>query len=461
MKVDTVIKNGKIFTPAGLLNAGLAIDKGKIVSIANDVNLPQAEDEIDVGGNVVIPGAIDAHVHIHVPGFLHREDFGNGSKAAAIGGTTTVIDFAISAEDSLEKTFSLMRHEGEKLSTVDFALHAAVCLEKHIAEIPKVAQMGAASFKHFMANPDGIPFIDSGGMLESLRRIGEAGSLATAHAENESIRVRLMEEFKKSGKSDPTAHALSRPTIAEAEAISRAILFATEMCVPLHIFHVTSGHGADLIRQARARGLPVSGETCPHYLLFNREDLKRLGPYLQVNPPLRSKADSEALWRALAEGALDAVVTDHYAPLRTEKEKGWSNIWEVEGGVPGVETRVMLMVSEGYHRRGVLLERLVDVLSTRPAQLFGLFPEKGVIRVGADADVTVIDLDKETTIKAENLHHRADWTPFEGMKVRGVPTLAMVRGRVVARDGVALGKEGYGKFCPRKKAAVLSLQKDF
>jgi len=450
MKVDTVVKNGKIFTPAGFLSAGLAVDKGKIVSIAKEVNLPQAEEEIDADGNVVIPGAIDAHVHIHVPGFLHREDFGNGSRAAAIGGTTTVIDFAITAEDSLQKTFSLMKGEGEKLSTIDFGLHAAVCLEKHIEEIPQVAQMGAASFKHFMANPDGIPFINSGGMLESLRKIGEAGFLATVHAENEDIRARLMKEFKKSGRSDPIAHALSRPTIAEAEAISRAILFSLEMCVPLHVFHVTSGYGAELIRQARNKGLPVSGETCPHYLLFNQDDLKRLGPYLQVNPPLRSKADSEMLWRALAEGALDAVVTDHYAPLRAEKEKGWNNIWEVEGGVPGVETRVMLMVSEGYHKRNMPLERLVDVLSTRPAKLFGLFPDKGVISVGADADITIIDLNKEATIKAENLHHRADWTPFEGKRVCGIPTLAMVRGKIVARDGVALGEAGYGKFCPRK-----------
>ncbi|MFH1821029.1 MAG: dihydropyrimidinase [Methanobacteriota archaeon] len=450
MKVDTVIKNGKIFTSAGFFEAGVAIDAGKIVSIAKDSNLPQAEEEIDAGGNIVIPGVIDAHVHIHVPGFLHREDFGNGSKAAAIGGTTTVIDFAIPVEDSLQKVFSLMRSEGERLSTIDFALHAAVCLEKHIEEISQVSKMGAASFKHFMANPDGIPFIDSGGMLESLGRIKEAGSLATVHAENESIRVRLMNELKKLGRSDPIAHALSRPTIAEAEAISRAIILASEVHVPLHVFHVTSGHGTDLIRQARGRGQFVSGETCPHYLLFNQEDLKRLGPYLQVNPPLRSKADSEALWRALAEGVLDVVVTDHCAPMMAEKEKGWKNIWEVEGGVPGVETRVMLMISEGYHRREIPLERLVDVMSTYPAKIFGLYPEKGVIQVGSDADITIIDLDKEATIKAENLHHRADWTPFEGMRVRGIPNLAMVRGKTVARDGIALGKEGYGRYYPRK-----------
>lgn len=451
MKVDTVIKNGKIFTQDGVFKAGLAIDEGKIVSIANDASLPQAEEEIDADGNIVMPGAIDAHVHIHVPGFLHREDFGNGSKAAAIGGTTTIMEFAISANDDLQKTFSMMRQEGEKLSMIDFALHAAVCLEKHIEEIPQVSRMGAASFKHFMANPDGIPFIDSGGMLESFKRIAEVGSLATVHAENENIRVHLLEKIKKSGRSDPISHAQSRPTIAEAEAISRAILLATEAHVPLHVFHVTSSHGADLIRQARAKGLPVSGETCPHYLLFNQEDLKRLGPYLQVNPPLRTKVDSEALWRALAEGVLDAVVTDHYAPLRAEKEKGWSNIWEVEGGVPGVETRVMLMISEGYHKRGLPLERLVDVMSTRPAKLFGLFPDKGVIGVGADADITIINLDEEMTITAENLHHRADWTPFDGMRVRGIPTLTMVRGKIVARDGVAFGEKGYGKFCPRNK----------
>jgi D-hydantoinase len=450
MKVDTVIKNGKIFTSAGFFDAGIAINAGKVVSVAKEANLPQAEEEIDAGGNIVIPGAVDAHVHIHVPGFLHREDFGNGSKAAAIGGTTTVIDFAIPVEDSLQKAFSLMRAEGERLSTIDFALHAAICFEKHIEEIPQVSKMGAASFKHFMANPDGIPFMDSGGIFESLGRIRSAGSLATVHAENEGIRAYFMNEFKKSGMSDSTAHARSRPAVAEAEAISRAILMASEADVPLHVFHVSSGYGAGLIKQARARGRCVSGETCPHYLLFNQDDLKKFGPYLQVNPPLRSKADSEALWSALAGGALDAVVTDHCAPLKSEKEKSWDNIWEVEGGVPGVETRVMLMISEGYHRRRIPLERLVDVLSTRPAKIFGLYPEKGAIQVDSDADITIIDLDKEFTIKADGLHQKADWTPFEGMKVRGVPNLAMVRGKIVASEGVALGKEGYGKYCPRK-----------
>ncbi|MEM3420769.1 MAG: dihydroorotase [Candidatus Hadarchaeum sp.] len=450
MTVDTVVINGKIFSQGNFFEAGLAIDAGKIISIAKEPSLPPADEKIDAKGNIVIPGAVDAHVHLHIPGSLHREDFANGTKAAAIGGTTTVIDFAVPRKGELEKTFVQMKADGEKMCAIDFALHAAICLEKHIEEIPDVSKMGAVSFKHFMANPDGLQPLDSGIMFDSFRKIREAKSLATVHAENESIRLRQMNELKKLGRSDPIAHALSRPIIAEVEAISRAILLASETSTPLHIFHVSSGPGADLIRGAKKMGLPVSGETCPHHLIFNQEDLKKFGPYLQVNPPLRTKADSEALWKALADGVLDVLVTDHYAPLQAEKEKGWENIWEVEGGVPGVETRVMLMISEGYHRRKLPLERIVEVISTMPAKIFGLYPAKGAIQIGSDADLTIIDLNEEMTIRAEKLHHRADWSPFEGFKVKGIPRLTMLRGEIVAREGSFWGREGFGRFYPRQ-----------
>ncbi|MGC8817348.1 MAG: dihydroorotase [Candidatus Hadarchaeum sp.] len=451
MKAETVVTNGKIFSRGFFLEAGLAIEAGKIVSIAKEPNLPAADEKIDASGNIIIPGAIDAHVHLHVPGYLHREDFANGTKAAAIGGTTTVIDFAIPGKESLVKTFTLMKSAGEKMCAADFALHAAVCLEEHIEEIPQVAKMGAVSFKHFMANPDGLSPLETGVMLDSFRKIREAQSLATVHAENESIILHRLRELKKLGRSDPTAHALSRPTIAEVEAISRAILLASTTGAPLHVFHISSERGAGLIREAKKAGLSVSGETCPHYLLFNQEDLKKFGPYLQVNPPLRTKADSEALWKALADGVLDILVTDHYAPLQVEKESGWNNIWEVEAGVPGVETRVMLTISEGYHRRKIPLGRLVEVISTQPARVFGLYPAKGTLRPGSDADLTIIDLKDEMVIKAEKLHQRADWTPFEGFMVKGVPKLTMVRGKIVSKDGSAWSQEGFGKLCPRQK----------
>lgn len=449
MRVDKVIKNGKVFTPGGLFEAGIAVEGGKIISIAKDANLPQADEEVDARGNIVIPGAVDAHVHVHIPSALHREDFANASKAAAVGGTTTFIDFAYPGEEKLEKTFLEMKSDGERLSTIDFSLHACICYEKHLEEISPVSRMGVVSFKHFMANADGVPYLNSGIMLESFKILKQAGCIATIHAENEDIRAYLLDKLKKLGRADTQAHAESRPKIAEAEAISRAIMLARETGVRLHVFHVTSGYGVDLIRKARDGGQPVTGETCPHYLVFSDEDFKKFGPYLQVNPPIRSKADSMELWKALRDGALDFVVTDHYAPLKREKDKGWTNIWEVEGGIPGVETRVMLLTSEGYHKGFLSLERVVDLLSTNPAKLYGLYPQKGAIQVGSDADIAIIDLNKELEIKAVELHHRADWTPFEGMRVKGVPILSMVRGNIVAKDGEPLGKEGYGKFYPK------------
>lgn len=450
MKVDTLIKNGKVFTPIGFFEAGIAIENGKIVSIAKDVHLPPADEEIDAKGNIVIPGAIDAHVHIHVPGFLYREDFTSGSIAAAVGGTTMFIEFAYPGEKKLQKTFLEMKNEGEKSSVIDFALHACICYEKHLEEISSVSRMGAVSFKHFMANCDGTPYMGSGLLLESFKFVKEAESLATVHAENENIRTYLVNKLKKSDRSDPIAHLESRPRIAEAEAISRAIMFAREAHVPLHVFHVTTSDGVNHIKKAKENGQHVSGETCPHYLIFSDEDLKKFGPYLQANPPIRSKSDVLSLWDALANGTIDIVTTDHYAPLKKEKEKGWENIWEVEGGVPGIETRIPLLISEGFHKGRISLERLIEVLCARPAKIFGFYPKKGVIQVGSDADIVIIDLNKKMEIKSDVLHQKAGWTPFEGMKVKGIPILTMVRGNIVAKDGDVLGKKGHGKFYSRQ-----------
>ena len=449
MTVDIVIKNGKIFTSHGLFEAGVAIEGGKIVSIAKDAHLPSANEVVDVSGNLVMPGAIDTHVHVHIPYLFYREDFANATKAAAAGGTTMVFDFAFTGEKGLLDSFKKMKEDGEKLSTIDFGLHPCVRHEKHFDEIPIVAKEGATSFKHLMANCNGTPFMDSGLLLESFKAVGKANSLAMVHAENEYIRERSMRMVKKAGRNDALAHADSRPTIVEAEAISRAILLAREAGVPLHICHVSSREGAKFIGDAKKAGQPVTGETCPHFLFFSRDDLEKFGPYLQVNPCLKSKADSESLWTALEDGTIDTVVTDHYAPLKEEKEKGWKNAWEVEGGVPGVETRVMLMMSEGVNKGRISLERFVDILSTSPAKIFGIYPKKGAIQIGSDADIVVIDRKKEFTIRADSLHHKADWTPFEGWKVKGVPMFTLVRGEFIMKDGEVLDKPGYGKFVGR------------
>jgi D-hydantoinase len=449
MKVDTVIKNGKIFFQGKFVEAGVAIEGEKITAVAKDSRLPPAEEEVDARGNVVIPGAIDAHVHVHVPGHLYREDFKNATEAAAIGGTTLIMDFVNPGKGKLEKAFLKKKHDGEKLCVIDFSLHAYIFSERNLSEIPKLVGHGVSSFKHFMASPNGVPSVNDGLLFESFKVIKKSNSLAIVHAENEDICTWLKQKLKKSGRSDPLAHAESRPNIAEAEAILRAITFAREAQVPLHIFHVSTQEGTKLIGKAKQKGRHISAETCPQYLLFSYKDLEKFGPFLQVAPPLRSKDDVQAMWSALAEGTIDTVATDHYAPLAKEKEKGWQNIWGVEAGVPGIETRVALMVSEGFQKGRISLERLIMALSTSPAKIFGIYPKKGVIQVGSDADLVIIDLKREMKIKAENLRQKADWTPFEGMEVRGLPILTMVRGKIIAKEGEFLDRANHGKFIAR------------
>lgn len=462
-KVDVIIKNGKIFTTFGLFEAGLAIDNGKIVAIVKEAFLPKAEQIIDAKGNLVIPGGIDTHAHIHQ---VYGETFRNATEAAIAGGTTMVMEFAGSGWGkprfkSMRDGVEAVKSVGEEESSVDFNLHAIVCPTippdmTELDEIPGLTKDGIASFKHFTANPDGaFPGLNNGLIIESFKRIRKANAIASTHAENEEIRAHLVEKFKNVRRSTPLAHAESRPRICEDEAVSRMILFAREVGIPLHVFHVASGNAALFIKQAKHEGLPITGETCPHYLFFTQDDIKKFGPYLQVNPSIKSSSDRKALWQALAEGSMDIVVTDHYAPPRSHKEKGWKNIWEVEGGVPGIQTRIMLMMSEGVNKGRLSLERFVDACCTRPAKIFGIYPKKGAIQVGSDADIVIIDQKKEFEIKAEKLRHKCDWTPYEGWRVKGIPICTIVKGKLMMEDGNVWGEPGRGKFVPSMRRAKI------
>ncbi|WP_309493199.1 dihydroorotase [Candidatus Hecatella orcuttiae] len=455
-KVDLVLKNGKIFTSYGLLDAGLVVDDGKIVAVAKDAHLPGADRVIDVKGNLIIPGGIDAHVHIYNgEKFRYREDFESGTKAALAGGTTMVIDFAGWGED-VEKSFERVKMVGERESLIDFSLHVYILDEKSMDCIHSLAEKGVASFKHVLANCNGLEQVMNDGiLLESFRKVGKAKGIVSVHAESEEIRRHLQEELKKAGRIDATAHAESRPRICEDEAAMRAILFAEEAGVPLHIFHVGSGNVADFLRRCKQEGFPLTGETCPHFLFFTQEDLRKFGPYLQTNPCLKSREDRDSLWRAVADGSLDIITTDHYAPLKREKDKGWENIWEVEGGVPGVETRLMLMMSEGVNKGRISLERFVDACCTKPARIFGFYPRKGVIQPRSDADIVVIDRKKEFKISADRLHHKADWTPFEGWRMKGIPVMTVSKGELMMVDGEVWGKLGKGRFVPCQRHHIL------
>ena len=441
--VDLVIKNCKIVYSSQIVEAGIAIENGKIVIIAKNPLLPKADAVIDARGNYVFPGVIDAHAHIHDVKYLSHEDFKSGSIAAAAGGITCFIEITLETPVVTPEQLKNKIKIGEKESIVDFSLHAGNMKEEYIKYVSEDVKIGVKSFKAFLSPPYRINIMT---LQKMMTEIAKCKGIQFLHAEDGEIVEYLEKEIKRLGLKKPADYLASRPNVAEREAIARALRVVKTTNCHLHIAHVTTKEGVYLIEEAKKSGLPVTAETCPQYLLFTAKDLEKWGPYLKMFPVLKSEKDREILWEALENGTIDIVVTDHAPSPREEKEVGWGNIWEAWGGVPGVETLLPLMLSEGVNKGRISLFRLCEVLCEKPAKIYGLYPRKGVISVGSDADLVIVDLKKETTIKADMLHYKCGWTPYEGMKVKGWPKTTIIRGKIVASEGEIFEKPGYGKF---------------
>jgi len=283
-------------------------------------------------------------------------------------------------------------------------------------------------------------------LLETFRVIADCKSVITLHAENEAIINHLENKLKAQGKNDIRAFFNSRPILQELEAISRAAMLAKEAGCHLHIVHVSCPQGIDMIYKRRIEGQLLTSETGPHYLALSEDDMERLGPYIKFAPPARSKPETEQLWYQLADGKIDALGSDDGAHEKENKEKGWKNIWDAGSGAIGIETMLPVMLSEGVNKGRISIQRLIWLLSENPARIFGIHPQKGVIQVGSDADVVIVDIDKEYVIEAEKLHSKEKHTPYDGLRVKGMPVLTMVRGEVVMENGQVTGKPGYGSF---------------
>lgn len=441
--MDLVVRNGIIYTPYGLVNASVGVEDGKITWMGRVA--PRGERTLDVDGKLILPGMIDMHVHFRDPGSPEREDFETGTISAAAGGVTTVaempntIPLVTSAERLREK-----RRIVERKAYVDFALVAGAGSMSR-GEIKPLAEEGAIAYKMFMISRFKELAVSDADMLDNLLTIAEVGLPCLVHAENEELVSRGIERARSLGRRDPLAHSEFRPPLAEAEATARAILLAEEASVHLHICHMTSSEALDLLSWAKGRGVKVTGETSPCYLFLSTEDLRRLGPYGKVDPPLRGPEHQKALWQALESGLLDVVASDHAPYTREEKERGWIDIFDAPSGSVGVETTLPLMLDSVY--KGLLsLERIVEVFSTNPARILGLYPRKGCISIGSDADLVVVDTKAEFEIRGEDLHSKQRITPFEGFRGRGKPIITVVRGEVIWEDGEILGRPGYGKF---------------
>lgn len=439
MAADLAILNGKIVTPQGIYEGDdIAVEKGKIVAIDKQGSFPEAKETVDARGKYVLPGIIDVHVHFRQPGYEYKEDFETGSMAAAAGGVTTVCDMPNNQPFcSTVEAFQQKKETIRNKAYVDYGLVAAVVGET-VEEIPNLAQAGVNIFKIFMgATVGGIPAPDDGGMFRAFQLVAETGLRVGVHAENNAIMDYMTAKLKAAGRTDPLAHVEARPPIAEAESIQRAILFAAETGCKLHIYHLSSKEGVQLIRAAQEKGVQVSAETAPHYLLLDCNYMKKVGSILKINPPVRSQEHGEALWQGLLDGTVEVIATDHSPHTLEEKIK--DNIWEAIPGFTGVETKVPLMLTQVNEGRFSLMT-YVKLASENPARVFNLYPRKGTIQVGTDADFTIVDMEKEGVINSEKLHSKSKITPFDGWRVKGLPVYAIVRGNVVMKDGEIVGK---------------------
>jgi dihydropyrimidinase len=463
--MSLLITNGRIITASDDYHADIFCQDETITAIGRD--LPshrfQADRTIDAKGQYVLPGGIDVHTHLDMPfgGTTSADDFESGTMAAAFGGTTSVIDFAIQYRgQTMRHALDEWRRKAEGKAAIDYAFHMIVT-ELEDAGLNEMDRMvrdeGVSSFKLFMAYP-GVFMVDDATIFRALRRTGENGGLVCMHAENGGVIDELVKEAIRKGHKSPKYHALTRPSRAEGEATGRAIALAEMAGVPIYIVHLSSADALEKVKQARDMGLPAYAETCPQYLFLSYDNYEEPGfdgaKYV-MSPPLREKWHQDVLWKGLAKNDLQVISTDH-CPfcMREQKELGRDDFSKIPNGAPGIETRLTLVHDGGVRQKRITVNRFVELCSTTPAKMFGLFPRKGTIAVGSDADLVVFDPAAKTTLGVKTLHMRVDYNPYEGTIVEGSPSTVISGGRVVIDNGQFVGKKGAGRFLRRQNGHV-------
>ena len=443
-----VVKNAKLVSPRGIYEAGVAVKDGRIVTVARDIHLPDADNVIDAKGRYVLPGLLDGHAHT----FLPPETTASGMKAAAKGGITTMLEmpgtqFGCFTADE----YNLKRETMEKSSFVDFCIHAG-CASGYPGELTKMHKLGSTGSKFFIssAGPKWPQTFD-GEVIERFKEIASYGGLALIHAENDSILRDNEKRLKSEGRKDFGAHLEWRPRIAEVEAGKRMIDYLEMTGCRGLIVHTAVPETVWYSAEAHMRGVESYVETCTQYLYLTEDDVKKNGPWNKFAPPPRTKADKAELRRLLQEGWIDTIATDHAPYGKDRKEAGLDDIFMAPNGMPGLETYLPLLlngVSEGW----LTLERLSAISSERPAQIYGIYPRKGAIALGSDADLVIVDMSKEVKISNDDQITACGWTPYDGMHVKGWPTMSIIRGNIVMEDEQVLSKQGSGLFIPRLDA---------
>ena len=455
---DVIVEHGTIVSEGGVFPADVVIAGERIAALTTDASGMPARQRIDARGLWVMPGGIDVHTHFEEPDPRALEGFASGGAAAAAGGLTSVVEMpqafptTLTPEQFEEKTRLVAQN-----AIVDMALWAGAVgpPSQSARDLEEMAAAGAAAFKSFMASSSPLfPAVDHAQLLWTMREAARLGLPYGLHAEDQHLLAAGLQLMKDAGRKDPLAHAESRPPLVETVAVNTALLLAAETGCHVHICHVASAGALALIRDAKWRGLNVTAETCPQYLMLNTDDLARLAGFARCAPALREQAEVDAIWTFVCDGTIDLICSDHCPYTIESKQVGQEDIFQAPLGLSGVQTLLPAFYSEAVVKRGLSPERFVALIATNPARIFGLFPRKGTLAVGADADVTLLDPAAAWTVTLDDALHRQKWTPYEGAAITGRVVRTLRRGETIfddagAGDGRVAAAPGSGKFLPR------------
>ena len=454
--MSLLIKNGTIVNASDIYRGDVFVENETVTTIGTNLSMP-ADQTLDATGRYVIPGGIDCHTHLDMPfgGSTSADDFESGTIAAAFGGTTSIIDFAIQYRgQTLHHAWETWMKKAQGKAAIDYGFHMIITelTDQVEDEMDALVHQGVTSFKLFMAYP-GVFMLDDASIFRAMLRTGKNGGTICMHAENGGVIDVLVRRALAEGKTAPKYHALTRPARAEGEATHRAIALAEIAEVPVYIVHLSAVEALEMVTEARDRGLPAYAETCPQYLFLsydNYEEPGFEGAKYVMSPPLRPKETQDRLWRGLAFNDLQAVSTDH-CPfcMKEQKELGRDDFSKIPNGAPGIETRMSLVFDGGVRQGRISLNRWVELTSASPAKIFGLFPRKGTIAPGSEADIVIFNPEKSTKLSAKTLHMKVDYNPYEGREVTGVSETVISRGKVIVENGRFVGRAGSGVFLKR------------
>jgi dihydropyrimidinase len=459
--MDAIVKGGKIVTAYEKYKADIGIKDGKIVAIGHDLQSANGTEVIDASGKLVMPGMIDAHVHLSLPfgGTVSADTWQTGTRAAAAGGITTVLDFAIQKPgDTLKETIRKRKEEADGDVFVDYGLHGGIAKwsDDLKAEIGPMCQEGITSFKMFMIYRNEGWLSTDPMIIEALEEAKKHGGMLQVHAESVDLIDSMHEAHSSKEEMDQHGaylHTMTRPNATEYEAIQRAITWSEYTGGHLYVVHMSTKEGVEMVREARKKGINVVGETCPQYLLLDDSKFKgENGHFYATCPQLKKPEDSVGLWKGLDDESLSVVGTDT-CTFNSEQKALWEGDYKkIPMGMPGSELMLPLLYNDGVREGKISLHRMVEIASTNPAKVFGMYPNKGSLTIGADADIVIFDKEKEVTVDYQNMETNCDWSPYQGKKLKGYPHMTLLRGKVVAKEGKCVGEQGYGQFIKRNSS---------